>query len=255
MSKTYILERARVNSWSKRKTFSDNMKSYLVPQLTRSGVLNTGLTKDDEKRLEEELGFVSGTLAKNSKYWESFAIGMVGNSVEIFAEEPYGELQYKILKAHKRVADGYSKLTPSEDYVLYNKEDEAISKNVANRNAFKALSEVNSMTATQMMHAVKMLGLGSNASPEVAELALSTFAKDQPAQFLARWVNNPNKEIEILISEAIQANVLRRDRTVYYYGTDNIGSNIDDTIAYLKNKANSDVRKAIESAIKAKRSI
>lgn len=251
MNTKYILEVARINSWARVKKFSTQSRTYLVPQMSRSGVLNTGLTPEEEADFEKRMGFSKGTLAKDSKYWETFVIVMKGDKHE-FDGTVADELAIKVLKAHKRVADGFEGLTPSHDYVLYNIESEAISKNLANKIMFEAMAEIRKLTSAQMINAAASLGLGSNATAEIAEFKLTEYAMANPQDFLARWVNNPNKEVEVLLSEAISANVIRKDGSVYFYGTDTIGVNKESAISYLNDKKHSDVRKAVSSAIASK---
>ena len=65
-------------------------------------------------------------------------------------------------------------------------------------------------------------------------------------------VNNPNKEINFVIEEAIAKNIIRKNRTQYFFGTDLIGNGIDDVIVYLQDKKNQDIKLAIMNEIKSK---
>jgi hypothetical protein len=62
---------------------------------------------------------------------------------------------------------------------------------------------------------------------------------------LMKWVNNPNKEINFVIEEAIAKNIIRKNRAQYYFGTDLIGNGLEDVIAYLKDKKNQEIKLAI----------
>ena len=67
-----------------------------------------------------------------------------------------------------------------------------------------------------------------------------------------KWVNNPNKEINFVIEEAIAKNIIRKNRAQYYFGTDLIGNGLEDVIAYLKDKKNQEIKLAIMQEIKSK---
>ena len=69
---------------------------------------------------------------------------------------------------------------------------------------------------------------------------------------MLKWVNNPNKEINFVIEEAIAKNIIRKNRTQYFFGTDLIGNGIDDVIVYLQDKKNQDIKLAIMNEIKSK---
>ena len=45
---------------------------------------------------------------------------------------------------------------------------------------------------------------------------------------------------------------MRKSRNVYYYGTEIIGNSLEDTIGYLDNKNNQDLRMAIMNEIESK---
>ena len=69
---------------------------------------------------------------------------------------------------------------------------------------------------------------------------------------MLKWVNNADKDINYLIEEAIAKNIIRRNRSQYFFGTDMIGNGLDDAIAYLKDKKNQEIMLAIKQEIKSK---
>lgn len=255
-SSIYVLKHARKDNWS-GVTHYNKCKTYLRANLTRSGSLNTGLTLEDERRLEKALGYPEGELSKsNMEFWKSYSI-VIGDEDEVLnIENPYHELKYLLAKSHKRVADGMDKINPSKDFVLINKESEAVAKNKVNRKRIDAIVEYKKMTPDQMRKCLKVLGVNAtNSSQEVVESTLFDFIDVNPTDFFVRWVENQDRDIEYLISQAVTKNVLRKNRTTYYYGTDIVGGTLEDAIAYLKDKKNSDIRKAIMNAVDYKEEI
>lgn len=171
----------------------------------------------------------------------------------INTDRPEGKLQYLFLKNHKRVADGYSKVRPSTDYVLINKEAEAEIANKANKVKRDAYRAMDKMSLEEMRKCLRLFGIKADSlSNEVVEAKLSEKIEKDPAQFIRLWVENPNKEMNFIIEEALAKNILRKNRAAYYFGTDMIGNGLEDVIAYLKNKANQDVFLAIKSEIESK---
>lgn len=63
---------------------------------------------------------------------------------------------------------------------------------------------------------------------------------------------NPNREMNFIIETAISKNIIRRNRSQYYFGTDMIGNGLEDVIAYLNDKKNQDIKLAIMNEIKSK---
>jgi hypothetical protein len=162
-------------------------------------------------------------------------------------------LQYLFLLGHKRVANGINKITPSTDYVLVNKEAEAEQINKSNkikRDAYRALDK---MSLEDMRKCLRLFGIKADTmSNELVEARLGESVEKDPARFIRIWVENPNKEINFIIEEALSKNIIRKNRASYYFGTDLIGNGIEDVIAYLKDKKNQDIYLSIVNETKSK---
>ena len=157
------------------------------------------------------------------------------------------------MKKHKRVADGLNNVTPSTDYVIINKDSEAKEANKINKIKREAYREMDKMSIEDMRKCLRLYGIKSDTlSNELIEAKLSEQIENAPDRFLQKWVNNPNREISFVIEEAIAKNIIRKNRSQYYFGTDLIGNGIEDVIAYLNDKKNQDLRLSIMQEIKSK---
>lgn len=247
-----IVRNTKVNPWTGLIKWS-NCFDYVGSYWTRSGSRYTGLTAEEATDLEKKLGLAEGMLRPDSSYWDTFAVKIGKREVIIDTDRPEGELQYKFLKKHKRVADGINKVSPSTDYVLIDKEAEAEVANKANkvkRDAYRALDK---MTLEEMRKCLRLFGIKADTmSNELIEARLTENIERDPAKFIRIWVENPNKEINFIIEEALSKNIIRKNRAAYYFGTDLIGNGIEDVIAYLKDKKNQDLYLSIVSEIKSK---
>lgn len=247
-----IVRILKMNPWSgitKWATCYDYVGSYW----TRSGNLYTGLTQEDAERLEKEIGYPSGHLSPTSSFWDTFAVKIGRSDVILDTDRPEDELKYLFLKKHKRVADGLNNVTPSTDYVIINKDSEAKEANKINKIKREAYRELDKMSIEDMRKCLRLYGIKSDTmSNELIEAKLSEQIENAPDRFLQKWVNNPNREISFVIEEAIAKNIIRKNRSQYYFGTDLIGNGIEDVIAYLNDKKNQDIRLAIQQEIKSK---
>ena len=164
-----------------------------------------------------------------------------------------GELQYFFLKGHKNVADSVSHITPSTDYVIIDKDLEATENNRVNKIKRNAYKEMDKMSLDDMRKCLRLLGYKSDSmSSEVIEEKIAECIEKDVTKFTNVWLNNANKEINFIIEEALSKNILRKNRASYYFGTDLIGTGLDDVIAYLKDKKNQDIYLSIMSEIKSK---
>jgi hypothetical protein len=199
------------------------------------------------------MGKAEGELDPSSTFWDTFAIKIGKRELVINTDRPEGELQYLFLLKHKRVANGLDKVTPATDYVLINKEAEAEQANKINkvkRDAYRALDK---MSLEDMRKCLRLFGVKADTmSNELVEAKLTENIERDPAKFIRIWVENPNKEINFIIEEALSKNIIRKNRSAYYFGTDLIGNGLEDVIAYLKDKKNQDLYLSIIGEIKSK---
>ena len=109
------------------------------------------------------------------------------------------------------------------------------------------------MSIEDMRKCLRLYGIKSdNMSNELIEAKLTEQIEQSPRNFIMKWVENPNKEMNFVIEEAISKNIIRKNRSNYYFGTDLIGNGLEDVIAYLKDKKNNDIYMAILNEIKSK---
>lgn len=247
-----IVRIVKVNPWTgltKWPTTFDYVGSYW----TRSGNVYTGLTQENARRLEKALDKEEGELNPNSDFWTTFAVKIGKKDLILDTTRPMDELMYLFLKGHKRVADGLANVNPSKDYVLINKDSEAEQQNRINKVKREAYRELDRMSIEDMRKCLRLYGMKSDTmSNELIEAKLTEQIETAPDKFLLKWVNNPNKEMNYVIEEALSKNIIRKNRSQYFFGTDMIGNGLDDVIAYLNDKKNQDLKLSILQEIKAK---
>lgn len=242
----------RSNPWSgiiKWPKCYNGVGSYL----TRSGSVYTGLDEETRIRLEKELGYGEGTLLNTSPFWEMFYVKIPRDGIVLDTKRPEDELKYLFLKNHKQVANGLNKITASTDYVLINKDSEAEESNKRNKVKREAYKAMDKMSLEDMRKCLRVFGIKSDTiSNELVENKVSDIIENQPQDFINRWVKNPDKELNFIVEAAIAKNVIRKNRTQYFFGTDMIGNGIDDCIAYLKDKKNADILTVILNEVNSK---
>jgi len=230
-----------------------NCYDYIAPYWTRSGNKYTGLTEDEAKRLEKEIGYAEGTLSPYSDYWNTFAIKITTKEIILHTERSYDELQYLFLKGHKRVANGINNVKPNNDYILINKDSEAEEANRLNKVKRQAIVEFNKLSLDDMRKALRLYGFKSDAmSNELIESKLFELVEKDPNKFFLIWVNNKSKNTQFIIEAAVAKNIIRKSRNIFYYGTDIIGNSMEDAIAYLDDKKNQDLKMVIMQEIESK---
>ncbi len=219
---------------------------YIAPYFTRSGSIYTGLTPEDEKYFEKALGYEEGHLAKTSEFWTTFCVKVGTRSLLLDDSIPRQAMIIKFLSGHKRVATSLDKLDAGKDYLLINREAEAIEQNKQNKLRRDAIKEFDKLSLDQMRQCLRLFGMSSDRmSNELVESTLFNMVDKQPKKFFDKWVNNKAKDTEFLLEQAIAKGVIRKDKTHYFYGSDMFADTLEDAIAYLDSKKNQDLKLAI----------
>ena len=205
-----IVRIMKVNPWTGLTKWPTTY-DYVGPYWTRNGNIYTGLSTADARRLEKALGKQEGELNPDSEFWDTFAVKIGKKDVILDTDRPLDELQYLFLKGHKRVADGLSNMNPSKDYVLINKDAEAEQTNRINKAKREAYRELDKMSIEDMRKCLRLYGMKSDTmSNELVEAKLSEQVETSPEKFKLKCVNNPNKEINFVIEEAIAKTLSER---------------------------------------------
>ena len=219
---------------------------YIAPYFTRSGSIYTGLTPEDEKYFEKALGYPEGHLAKASEFWTTFCVKVGARTLLLDDSIPRQQMIIKFLTGHKRVATSLDRLDAGKDYLLVNREAEAVEQNKQNKLRRDAVKEFDKLSIEQMRKCLRMYGVRpDDMSNELIESTLFSLVDKNPKKFFQKWVDNKNKETEYLIEEAIAKGVIRKDRTQYYYGSEMFADSLDDAVAYLDAKKNQDLKLSI----------
>lgn len=230
-----------------------NCFDYIAPYFTRSGSIYTGLTPEDERYFEKALGYEEGHLAKTSDFWTTFCVKVGTRTLLLDDSIPRQAMIIKFLSGHKRVATSLDKLDAGKDYLLINREAEAVEQNKQNKLRRDAIKEFDKLSLDQMRQCLRLFGMSADRmSNELVESTLFGFVDKQPKKFFDKWVNNKSKDTEYLLEQAIAKGVIRKDKTHYFYGSDMFADSLDDAIAYLDSKKNQDLKIAITNETQSK---
>jgi len=226
---------------------------YIAPYYTRSGSIYTGLTPEDEKYFEKTLGFAEGTLAKSSDYWNTFCVKIGSRTVLLDDAIPRQAMMIKFLSGHKRVATSLDKMDAGKDYLLINREAEAIQANKINKVRREALKEFDKLSLDQMRKCLRLFGIKSDTmSNELVESTLFSMIDKDPNKFFTKWVDNKQKDTEFILETAIAKGIIRKDRTQYYYGSEMFADSLLEAVNYLDSKKNQDLKLSIINQIENK---
>jgi len=250
-----ILRPLRRDSWSGLKEGQKYRNCYedISSYFTRSGRLYTGLTKDESKRLGEELG---NDLGPSSEYWRDFFIRTSGKDLYLDLEDAADELKYLFLKNHKRVKNSLAERKATANFVLINKGEEDKRTSVFGRLKRRAIREFDDMNSEDIRKCLRIFGHNADRlSVEGAENRLFDIVEGDPKAFLKRWVDNDTRNTEALLERAISKNIIRKSSNLYKYGSELIGRSVFEAVAFIDEPKNQDIKISIMKQIEGKESI
>ena len=236
------VEPISANMWSNiihyKNCYTDISTYYL-----NNGTKYTGLTTEDRERLEKETGF---DLKPSSDYWKTFFIRMSDKPLILDLEDPFDELRYLFLRGHKLVQSSLKNKKATAKYVIVDEQAEAEEINKKSKVKRSAVKAFDKLSTSDISKALRLYGYKSEGvGIEQAEAKLYDLVEADPQKFLDVWVDNKNRETQFLIEAAISKNIIRKNKNAYMYGTEIIGHSLEDTIAFLEDKKNQDLKLVI----------
>lgn len=221
--------------------------------------LNTGLTKEDEERLEKTLKLTPGTLSPyNTDYWGNYknAIRIDKNGLILDTDNPKDEIIYLNLLAHTDVANSEedflnSPNAPMFKYVITSSDQEAKVKNDKNKIKKEAYKLFGKMSHNKMKDFLKLEGkrTGDDASLDFIESAVGDIVDNDPSHFLDVY-NDPLFDSKVFILDCIYAKaIIKRGPKYLVNGGDSIGNSIEEAIAYIDDPMNQDVYLSLKAKV------
>ena len=243
----------KVETWSGFLRYK-NTKDSIAPMFDSTGTLVTGLTKEDEARLGQEL---NQNLSKMSPFWYEYRVIMTDKEKKFNLDNPEHELAVKFLKADQRVANSQEEynqgLFPYARYIIYDEEVAAKEKNKEFTIKRKAVLEFNKLSLDQMSGLLKLYPgfVNTNSvSGDVIESTLFELLEKDPEKFLL-FVGDKKLDMKIFLKDLVQARILRKNKSAFYYGEDPLGHDEESTITYLDDPKNQALKIQLGEQLKA----
>lgn len=232
----------------------------LQPARTKTGILITGLTKEDEVRLEAAMFMEAGSLNKyNNKFWSDYWVRIPKEGLKLDLSNPEDELKYLVLKAQHNVAMSNAEVADNmhASFVMTSVETE--SKVTYNEVKLKkeAYGKFKDMTLADQINFLKVYELGKNkvsnsATPDFIEGTVGTVVDEDPQGFL-NTMKDPYFKTKVLIENCIALRAITRHGTKYYItgNIDPLGTTLLDTIETLNDPKNQDIVLSLKAKLEA----
>ena len=246
--------RAKKHGWGNTtvKSFTDSRTRLGVP-IDNHGNQITGLTPEDEERLEKAMNLDKGTLRRGSikdsnigaptNYWTNYTVDIFGHDPLILDTDiPEHELQFKILLVRKDVAKDLNDLKskPHALFVLSNDDAEAEKANVRGKTKRLAYTLFESLSPDDMRNLLLLYGEDSSSnSPAIVESKLEKYMEDNYSKFLETAQDSDLKD-KVFITKLQKAGIVRRigHQFVEEGTNEHLAYSLEEFVTYLKDKKN-----------------
>ncbi len=229
----------------------------LTVQISAStNIINTGLTEDDERRLEIAMRLAVGTLSKyNREWWGNFKMEIPKNGIKLDTRLPMDEIKYKVALVHSEVAPSEAEkyFTPFANYVLTSEEQETQETLKSIEVEAEAYKEFSKLNINGMKDFLLVFGknVKNDALDDFVKGAVGKTVKEEPAKFL-EIIQDPNFKTKVFIKQCVIKNVLKESGTKYVmHGGDVLGYTMQATIDYLTNPENQEVYRSLKAQMEA----
>lgn len=239
-------------------------ETWIVPpKSSTTGQRLTGLTEEDERRLEIKLRMSVGALSRyNEDFWSKYCIKVPKEGKIFFMENPKDELDILVLKAHPSIANSAMEIadSPGASHYLTSVEKEAEVNNVRERVEREAIKKFSPLSAAEMIDILKVYAISGHKMPhkitkatptDLVETSLYNKLKEDPEEFL-RIINDPSFKTKVLIDKFLTNKILLKSGSRYLvHGGDVIGVTLEATIEYLEDPYNQDVLLGLRAKLEA----
>lgn len=246
------VKRAKKNGWG-----SNVLKAYagartrVGVQIDRYGNQVTGLTKEDETRLENVMGLDAGTLKRGSvsgaippvNFWTTFTVDMLDTDTLVLDTAiPEDEIRHKVLLARSDVAKDLNDLKnkPNALFVLFNDDDEAEKSNIRGKSKRVAYQLFEALSPVDMRNLVLLFGENTDTlSDAVVESRLEKYMEDDFTKFVATASDTDLKD-KVFITKLQKAGIIRKNGQQFVEeGTnEHLAYSMDEFVTFLKDKKN-----------------
>jgi hypothetical protein len=224
---------------------------HIVAKSTKGGY-KTGLSEEDQRRLEKKLGLKEGELSPYSEYWKEFAVTITNRDLILDLDNARDELELSILKENIRVANSINERHkwPKAEYVIHDAEEEAANENAKIDEEARAMSDFVGLTPQECRNYLKLLGKGvTSMSDAVVKNTLFKIAKNDYQAF-NRITDMPNYKTQVLVYDLIEKGEVKIKGGHYFFDEVQLGHGLDSACAYLDDHHNQELRLLLMGKLK-----
>jgi len=243
------------NRFSGKSAYDKTVTVIQGAQLSSTGLYKTGLTSQEERDFENEMGLAKGTLNRqNSSFWGDLDIRLNNSKLTILnILTPLDDLKYRVLLEHDLIANTEHDVekNPGAKFYIYDPEAASKIENSKIDCEFEAVERFTNLSLEERKGLLRVYGKRGvdNLSETMVKTELYKFVKKDPKEFI-RLSSSKTTPIRALLEALIEKNIIVKKGTYFYNGEDLIGGSTDEAVAYLSNPKNQAIKLSLEGTLK-----
>lgn len=222
-----------IASSSGKKRVLPGAKKTIACTLDKFGNIKHGFTKEEVAEYENE-----HSITMDRAYWADFRVVLSDSSKTFDLSNPHHRLHVKFLRQHPMVADIGEAITQKTIYRMIDEEFEADKAAGKLENKTIAYKYLESMDADDARGFLRLYGVkGDKLSKNVIMKRLNENLEDNVDKFI-KLFEDKNKDWKILLKELVTFEVVRKNKTHFYWGEIHLGENEEIAVTFLRDKEN-----------------
>lgn len=237
-------------------------EDWISPERDKNtGLIRTGLTDNEARELEIEMGLKPMDLSPYSTYWATkfktitARVPKEGTLLDL-DRSAIDKVKFAFLKIHTRVAQSYTDAleNPMANWVITSAEKEAKSESTKIRLRMDAVKRLSEMGIQEQLDFLKVYEEGKYkvSKASTADFTLSTIGKiveSNPQDFLD-LLNNPDFKTMSFLQDAVVSGIIKKSGPKYYIvGGDLIGNTFLDTVQNLQKPEYNEIKISLKSKL------
>jgi hypothetical protein len=241
-----------------------NTKIYLAPERDIStGLVRTGLTNEQARELEREMGLREMDLSPYSSFWNDFKnypkIPQEGLVLDL-TRSAKEKLMYLFCLEHTKVAKSWADAmeNPFAEVVMTNKEIEAEKGSKDLKLKIDAMVRLKGLSINEQMEFLTIYQEGKfkvkkDSTPDFIFDTIGKVAETDPQGFID-LLNNPYYKEMAFVKECEFKGIIRKSGTIYYsLGGDKIGSSFFQVVENLQKPEYNELKISLKAKLDALR--
>lgn len=227
----------------------------------RTGKYDTGLSPEDQERLENLTGFdLSDKYIKDTPhpYWANQGVVVLPNGTKIFDDtKPQDEITIKMLKASELVANSMREYEegkfPLATHVIFDEREGLeikASKNAIKREAYNESSKLSRNKKVEIIQVLLNKGVRKQ-SDDYIDVTFDDLIESQSEKVL-ELIRKDKEDLAVhaMVLEGLEKNVLRKEGTSVYYMDDQLGFDVSSAVQYFRDPSNQKLKAEIINKLK-----